>query len=75
MRTDAGQAVCKLRRRLRDRITEVCVEIDSRLGNKHGTAERGCYFWYWPPEPNIGVEVLVALHRDAVAMLDSIVTT
>lgn len=72
MRTGAGQAVWQTKCHLRDRITEVCAEIDTRLGNRPGTAERGCFFWYWPPEPSIGVEVLVALYRDAVAMLRSV---
>lgn len=78
MRTAAGQAVCQARRRVAERlavrIAEVCAEIDTRLGNPPGTAERGCYFWYGPPPcPDLGPDVLTALHRDAVTMLAGIV--
>ena len=55
-------------------IAAICAQIDRRLGNRRGTAERGVWFWYWPPHPDIGAEVLTALHRDAVAFLAGIVT-
>ena len=58
-----------LRRLLVDGIAQACAEIDARLGNRPGTAERGCYFWYWPPHPAQTVETLAALHADAVAFL------
>lgn len=47
----------------------VCAQIDRRLGNQPGTAARGCWFWHWPPEPHQSVELLAALHADAVAFL------
>ena len=53
-------------------IAAVCAQADARLGNTAGTAERGVWFWYYPPDPNVGVEVLTALHRDAVAFLAGI---
>lgn len=56
-------------------ITTICAQIDRRLGNPAGTAERGTYFWYWPPTPDLGVEVLTNLHADAVAMLHRIVAS
>lgn len=64
-----------LRRVLVDGIAQACAEIDARLGNRPGTAERGCYFWYWPPDPNLGIDVLVALYRDALTFRDTIATT
>lgn len=57
-------------------IATVCAQIDTRLGNPLGTAERGCYFWYGPPpRPDLSPDVLAALHRDAVEMLHSIVAS
>ena len=55
-------------------IAAICAQADRRLGNRVGTAERGVWFWYYPPHPNVGTEVLTALHRDAVAFLAGIVT-
>ncbi len=57
-----------------DDIAAICKQVDDRLGNRAGIAERGVWFWYYPPDPNVGVEVLTALHRDAVAFLAGIVT-
>lgn len=60
---------------LRRDITEVCIQIDRRLHNRHGTAERGLYFWLYPPDDAIGAEVLTVLHRDAVAFLHALLTS
>ena len=61
---------------LRQDITAACAQIDRRLGNPAGTAERGVYFWYWPASSVSSVDVLVVqLHADAVAfLLDTIVS-
>jgi len=59
---------------LQREIAEVCVQIDGRLGNPRGTAERGVYFWHWPPHPAQTVETLAALHADAVAFLHKLTT-
>lgn len=53
-------------------IAAICAQADARLGNRAGTCERGVWFWYWPPHPGVGVEVLTALHRDAVTFLAGI---
>ena len=57
-----------------EEIAAICAQIDRRLGNRAGTAEKGIWFWHYPPHPNAGTEVLTALHRDAVAFLAGIVT-
>jgi hypothetical protein len=56
---------------LRRQISDVCAELDKRWGNAAGVAERGVYYWYWPPSPSTGLDVLVNLHRDALAFLAS----
>jgi hypothetical protein len=60
---------------LRQDIADICQQIDRRLDNKPGTAERGTYFWYWPPEEIHSTEVLAALHSDAVEFLAGITGT
>lgn len=55
-----------------EQIHEIGLQIDRRLGNRAGTAEKGVWFWYWPPHPGVGVEVLTALRRDAVEFLAGI---
>lgn len=60
---------------LREDITAICNQIDVRLGNRPGTAERGLYFWLWPPGPNTDANVLTDLHSDAVVTLAAIVMT
>lgn len=50
---------------LADEIAELAAQIDRRLGNPPGTAERGCYFHYWPLDDELPCEVLSALHADA----------
>ncbi|MCB1290350.1 hypothetical protein [Mycolicibacterium sp.] len=52
---------------LRAEITELAAQIDRRLGNPPGTAERGIYFWYWPRVDDL--DVLTALHADAARFL------
>ncbi|OBG70284.1 hypothetical protein [Mycobacterium sp. E3305] len=58
---------------LRFEIYDVCRDIDHRLGNRLGTAEKGCYFWLWDDDTRgrhiTSIEVLAALRRDAVAYL------
>ena len=54
---------------LRSEIAQVCLQIDRRLHNPPGTAERGLYFWYWPPVPSLGADTLAALRADAVEFL------
>ena len=56
---------------LRRDISELARQIDTRLGNPPGTAERGIYFWFWPRVDDLGV--LVALHADAVNFLAGVV--
>lgn len=56
-------------------IADVCLQIDRRLGNRRGTAERGVWFWLWPPDPLPGLDVLTNLHADAVEFLHNIVRT
>ena len=53
---------------LADEIRAVCHQIDRRLDNRPGTAERGIYFWLWPPA-DLDADVLAKLHADAVAFL------
>ncbi|MGO9100111.1 MAG: hypothetical protein ACLP9Y_11975 [Mycobacterium sp.] len=50
---------------LRDKITNVCAEIDRRHGNPAGTAERGVYFWLWPWSESIAIDTLQNLLNDA----------
>lgn len=57
---------------LRQDITAVCAQIDRRTGNPVGTAERGTYYWLWPPADVVSLDVLRSLHRDAVDMLHDI---
>ncbi len=59
----------------RQAITTVCAQIDQRLGNRRGTAERGLWFWLWPPHPNTSTEVLNRLHADAVGFLNDLTNT
>ena len=54
---------------LRAEITALCAQVDLRLGNPPGTAERGIYFWHWPPDSVTDPAVLARLHADAVALL------
>jgi hypothetical protein len=54
---------------LRDEITAICSQMDRRLGNRAGTAEKAVYFWYWPPGDVSSVGVLTNLHADAVRFL------
>lgn len=56
-------------------IACVCAQIDRRLGNRAGTAERGTWFWYYPPNPAVSLDVLARLHLDAVRFLHAIITT
>ena len=53
---------------LADAITGICAEIDRRLHNRPGTAERGLWFWLWPPE-RPEPDVVARLHADAVEFL------
>ena len=52
---------------LRAEITELAAQIDRRLGNPPGTAERAIYFWFWPRVDDL--DVLTALHADAARFL------
>lgn len=54
---------------LRSEIARLCIQIDLGLDNPIGTAERGLYFWYWPPVPSLDVDTLAALRADAVEFL------
>jgi hypothetical protein len=54
---------------LRTDITDICAQIDRRLGNPPGTAEHGLYFWWWPPGGVDSLDVLQALHTDALRFL------
>lgn len=56
-------------------IADVCVQIDRRLGNRTGTAEKGVWFWLWPPDSLPDLDVLTALHRDAVTFLHNLIRT
>jgi len=51
----------------RAEITELAAQIDRRLGNPPGTAERAIYFWFWPRVDDL--DVLTALHADAARFL------
>lgn len=57
---------------LADEIAEVCAQIDRRLGNPRGTAERGCYAHLWPLDMELACAVLTALHADAVEFLHTL---
>ena len=57
----------------RQHIGELCAQTDLHLGNPPGTAERGIYFWHWPPEIP-GAETLTALYADAVELLHTVIT-
>ena len=52
---------------LRREIRELAAQIDRRLGNPPGTAERAIYFWFWPRVDDL--DVLTALHADAARFL------
>jgi len=58
-----------------DEIRAICHQIDRRLDNRLGTAERGLYFWLWPPDPAVSIEVLTRLHADAIEFLHNLTTT
>ena len=58
---------------LADEISELCAQIDRRLGNPPGTAENGIYFWLGPPGWQ-STKVLAALHRDALTFLLHLIT-
>jgi hypothetical protein len=60
---------------LRAEIFDLGQQIDRRLGNRPGTAEKAVYFWHWPPNPNTGVDVLTRLHADAVEFLHGLIPT
>ena len=55
-------------------ISDICQQIDRRLGNRPGTAARGTYFWLWPPDPLPDVSVLIRLHVDSVKFLHTLIT-
>lgn len=55
---------------LRTEITDICVQIDHRLGNRAGTAERGIYFWY--SESLADIDVLIRLRADALNHLHNL---
>jgi hypothetical protein len=57
---------------LRQEITDICVQIDHRLGNRAGTAERGVYFWHWPPDAVVSIDVLTRLRADAIKYLQNL---
>ena len=57
---------------LRAEITELAAQIDRRLGNPPGTAERAIYFWFWPRVDDL--DVLTRLHADAVGFLAAALT-
>ena len=58
---------------LRRDIAAVCHQIDRRLHNLPGTAERAVWWWYGPPYPEFdNVPVLTRLHADAVQSLHAI---
>ena len=58
-----------------DQIRAICDQIDRRLDNRPGTAERGVWFWLWPPDPAVSIEVLTRLRADAIEFLHNITTT
>ena len=60
---------------LSDEISELAAQIDRRLANRPGTAERAIYFWLYPLDDELPCEVLSALHSDAVAYLHDLTTT
>ncbi|MDQ1308231.1 MAG: hypothetical protein QG671_4065 [Actinomycetota bacterium] len=57
---------------LAEEISAICEQIDRRLGNPPGTAERGCYFHLWPLDVELACEVLSTLHADATAYLHTL---
>lgn len=60
---------------LREEIAEIGRQIDHRTFAPPGTAERGVWFWYWPPESVHSVDVITRLHADAVTFLHSLTNT
>lgn len=53
-------------------IREMCQQIDRRLGNRPGTAERGLWFWLWPPE-RPEPDVVARMHSDAAEFLGRVI--
>jgi len=60
---------------LREEIYEIGRQIDRRLGNRPGTAERGIYFWLWPPDSLTDLGVLAQLHGDGIEFLHDLTIT
>lgn len=54
---------------LRADIAVICEQIDRRLANPTGRAEKCIYAYYWPPRDINSVDTLTALHRDAADYL------
>jgi hypothetical protein len=59
---------------LREEIAAICKQMDRRYGNPPGTSERAVYFWWWPADEVHNVDVLEALHSDAVRFLLKAIT-
>ena len=57
---------------LRAEISELGRQIDRRLGNRPGAAERAIYFWLWPPPDVQCLDTLTRLHADAVEFLGAV---
>ena len=55
---------------LRQEITDICAQIDHRLHNRAGTAERGVYFFY--SESLADIDVLTRLRADALNHLHNL---
>lgn len=68
----AARQLCTPTETLFGEIAEICAQIDRRLHNRPGTAEKGLYFWLWPPGPYTDAEVLDVLRADAATFLDGI---
>ena len=60
---------------LRAEISGLGHQIDRRLGNRPGTAERGLWFWLWPPHPETSIDVLTRLRADAQKYLHDLTST
>ncbi|MBX7431122.1 hypothetical protein JDV09_03205 [Mycobacterium sp. Y57] len=58
---------------LKAEIAAIGLQIDRCLSNPTGTAEKGVYFWHWPPTTTISTAVLTRLHADAADFLHSVV--
>jgi hypothetical protein len=50
-------------------IVAAAAELDRLNGTNPGTAERGIYFWYWPPSESTGIDVLRKLYADAIGFV------